>query len=486
VRKAFLLYCFAAQTSAQQSETDPRNVEIALLRSRTDLEVADSAYARTRHLYHRQLASAAELELRRADRERAMLTVLERWSALTASTPRLRVMHAFKARSPDGSSVARVRIALSAPDSGALWPDTRLPDELLARLRSVRAREAFISLKDEPGSAGTAIGVPYEQRIGPTAAGGVRDLEFRLLRDVDAVVISLASEGRLDERKVWLEADVSGALTVQPLPFSQEADVGTDAFYDLTIERFGGGDAPVRLVIEGLPPAVAHSFTDTETGVRISQLRFADAEHHRRVRLRLTLPMPDAEAIVVDSVYRFLVIAAPERGDGSAQGAAAAPAARRRAGAGVAELEVVPRGVGRAELRVLNLFHEVAEGKPATVQVTVRNAGSRLLDRARVLVEAPPGWEVVTDPLELRELAPGTEVPVSLTIAAAAGADLGDYEARLRIQGTSGRTRLTTDATVIRVRVQAHSGSLAIGALLGALLLAAAATVILTRRLARR
>jgi len=56
----------------------------------------------------------------------------------------------------------------------------------------------------------------------------------------------------------------------------------------------------------------------------------------------------------------------------------------------------------------------------------------------------------------------------------------------LHIQGTSGRTRLTTDATVIRVRVQARSGSLAIGALLGALLLAATAAVILTRRLARR
>jgi uncharacterized membrane protein len=86
----------------------------------------------------------------------------------------------------------------------------------------------------------------------------------------------------------------------------------------------------------------------------------------------------------------------------------------------------------------------------------------------------------------VRELAPGTEVPVRLTMTAAAGADLGDYEARLRIQGTSGRTRLTTDATVIRVRVQARSGSLAIGALLGALLLAATAAVILTRRLARR
>ena len=485
MRYAFVLGLLAAQASAQPVEQSPLGSEMSLLRAGSDLELADSAYARARHLFDRRLLSAAELELRRAEREHAVLTVLERWSALAAATPRLRVVHAFKARSSAGSPVARIRVGISALDSIVAWPGAGTSREILARLRSARIDEAFISLKDEAGPAGTAIGAPYERRIDAGVGGGIFDLEFRLLRDVDAVVISLASSGRLDERKVLLEADASGAISVQPLPFSQEADVGTDASYDLTIERFGGDDAPVRLFVEGLPASVAHSFTDVGSGVRLSQLRFAAGEHQRRIRLTLTLPTPDAEAIVVDRAYRFRVIAMV-RGTYPGVDTLSTDVARDPTGAGVAELELVPRGVGRAELRVGNLFHEVAIGEPALVTVTVRNTGSRVLDRARLLVEPPPGWKVAADPVELRDLAPDAELPVNLTITSSEGRDLGDYEIRLRIEGTSGRARVATDPTVIRVRIQARGGSLAVGALLGGLLVAAAGTVVVARRLATR
>lgn len=486
MRSAFILLLLAAQAGAQPVEHSPLGSEMSLLRAGSDLELADSAYARARQLFDRRLLSAAELELRRAERERAVLTVLERWSALAAASPRLRVVHAFKARSPAGSSIARIRVGLSALDSIAPWPGTGSSREMLERLRSARIDEAFVSLKDEAGAAGTAIGVPYERRIDAGVDGGVFDLEFRLLRDVDAVVISLASGGRLDERKVLLEADASGAITVQPLPFSQEADIGADASYDLTIERFGGGDTPVRLVVEGLPAAVAHTFTDVASGVRLSQLRFGAAEHQRRVRLTLTLPTADAEAIDVDRAYRFRVIAAMHDEGRSAPGDAGAETGPVPAGAGVAELELVPRGVGRAELRVGNLFHEVAAGERALVAVTVRNTGSRVLERARVVAEPPSGWDAVADPAELRDLAPGAELPVNLTITPSDGHELGDYEMRLHVEGASGRARIATEPTVVRVRMQARSGSLAVSALLGALLVVAAATVVGVRRLARR
>ena len=478
---------------AQQPEHDPRALSLALLRARTELTLADSAFARTHQLFDRRLVSQAELEASGVARERAAIAVMAQWVALTAASPRLRVIRAHKARGRDGGIVVRLRVAAPAIEWESIPGAPALPDDVLARLRASTATETFLSVKDEPGASGTAIGVPYEQRLASGGGSSARDFEFQLLRDVEAVVVSLSSGGRLDERKVWLEANAGGEVVVQSLPFSQEADLGAEAVYDLTIERFGGGDAPLRLAVDGLPSAMAHSFTDAETGARIGQLRFAAGTHQRRVRLALSLPPADAGIIAVDSAYRFLVLAAPAAGTGErpddASGASAAgkdATSWRHAGAGAAELELVTRGVGRVELRAFNLFLEAEESVPAEVPVTVRNTGSRVLDQVRVHTELPPGWSFAAEPTDLRGIAPGDEHVVRLTIHPAPGSELGDYEARLRVDGTSGTSRLTVDPTVIRVRLRARKSGSLHAMLVAAFLATAAGAIVVSRRLGRR
>jgi hypothetical protein len=463
------LLCSPAKLHGQFLEPDPRSLAIALVRARAELAVADSARSRTRQLFERRLVSRAELEAADIERERAALAVLERWAALTAAPPQLRVVRARKGRGADGGIVVRLRVAALTtawPEPSELVP---VPDDVLARLGASGPRDAFLSVKDEPGASGTAIGVPYEQRLALARDAPERDFEFRLLRDVDALVVTLSSGAKMDERKVWLEADASGAIAIQPLPFSQEADLGAEAAYDLVVERFGGGDAPLRLGVEGLPDAVAHGFTDAETGARIGQLRFASGTHQRRVRLTLSLPHSDAGAVTVDSAYRFRVAAVPASGP-----------------AGRAELELVARGVGKVELRAFNLFHESAGGAPLDIAVMVRNAGSRGLEQVRIRADLPSGWSLDAAPPELRELAAGQEQPVRLTIVPPPNAELGDYEARLLLEGSAGRARLAAEPTVLRVRLRARKSSALAIVLSGVLLAAAAGAIAVSRRLARR
>lgn len=481
IRRAILLLVAAnlPALAQQHVEQDPRLLSLALLRARAELEQADSAYARTLHLRDRDLISAAELEARLADRERAALGVMERWVALTAAEPRLRVIHAFKRRAASGDIVARITVKVDPPT-----PPVDVSADRYADLTSVlvpTTGAAFMSLKDEVGSGGTAIGVPYQYRWRQEQQG-VRDVEFRLLRDVDAVVVSLVSAGRREEHKVWLEADVSGAITVHSHPFSQEADVGTEASYELSLERFGGDDRPVRLAVEGLPTSIPHSFVDPESGARIGQLRFADGQRQRRLRLTLSMPAPAAAALVIDSAYRFRVIASTD----DERRTAVAPGGVRTPGAGIAELEVVPRGVGRAELRATNLFHELHEGEIAELAVTVHNTGTRALDQVRVVVEGPSGWNVESAPAELRAVAPSTEHSVRLRLTPRAGAELGDFEARLRLDGSSGSTRFAGEPTIVRLRLRARTGGLATAALLGGLLVLAAAGVGVARKMGTR
>lgn len=484
-----LLLLAAAQRLTAQApipEADPRVLALGFERARAELTLADSARARTRHLFDRSLASQAELEAAEAAREGAVLSVLERWATLTSGAPRLRIVSARKARGVDGAILVRLAIAsTSAGDlAGAV---VALPADVLARLRATGAGEAFVSLKDEPGPAGTAIGSPYERRIESFDAGDrVHDLEYRLLRDVDAVVVSLAAGGRVEERKVWLEADATGAVIVQGRPFSLEADLGSEATYDLTIERFGRGDEPMRLFVEGLPPEIAAVFTDQATGTRIGQLRLAPDEHQRRVRLSLVLPAGDASSLTVDSAYRFTAVAAPRGGEASGRAPRNGTTPWRSAGAGVVELELVPRGVGRGELRAVNLFHETAAGAPLSVDVGIRNAGSRSIEQLRLRSDLPPGWTLAASPGELHDVQPGGEQPVALTVTPPADTELGDYELRLSVEGTSGRTRIASDPTVLRVRIRSSRSRIAVVMLIGGTVAASAAAVAATRRLAKR
>ncbi|MGI8844462.1 MAG: COG1470 family protein [Gemmatimonadaceae bacterium] len=484
IRRALVLL-FAASIPAlaqQHAEQDPRLLSLALLRARAELKQADSAYVRTLHLRDRDLISAAELEARLADRERAALGVMERWVALTAAEPRLRVIHAFKRRAASGEIMARIRVRIDPSTP----PVDVATDQFRALIEGATPSPGpvFVSLKDEVGSSGTAIGVPYQYRW-REEHDAIRDIEFRLLRDVDAVVVSLVSAGRREEHKVWLEADVSGTITVQPHPFSQEADVGAEASYELSLERFGGDDRPVRLTIEGLPASIPHAFFDPETGARIAQLRFAVGQRQRQLRLTLSMPSPDAAALVIDSAYRFMVIASSDE-ERRASAARGVPDEIRSSGAGVAELEVVPRGVGRAELRASNLFHELHEGEMAELAVTVRNIGTRALDQVRVTVEGPIGWNVESVPVELRAVAPNTEHAVRLRLTPGASAELGDFEARLRLDGSSGSARIVVQPTIVRLRLRARTGGMATAALIGGLLLLAAGGVGMARRIGNR
>jgi uncharacterized membrane protein len=135
---------------------------------------------------------------------------------------------------------------------------------------------------------------------------------------------------------------------------------------------------------------------------------------------------------------------------------------------------------------VLNLFHEVVEGRSLAVDVIVRNAGSRALDQVRIATDLPPGWLADANPREILELPPGEEQRVTMTVTPAKTAELGDYEARLRLEGSSGRTKIAVEPTVLRVRVRGQSGGFTTVLLLVALVAVGVATLIFVRRISAR
>ncbi|HEX2188887.1 MAG TPA: NEW3 domain-containing protein [Longimicrobiaceae bacterium] len=481
----------AAQTAAGYNPRDDQYRLLGLVRAQADFKHAETEYGRARELHERSVISEQELAARRAEWERARVNYLQQSLAAASTQPHIAVERAVKSRGPDGGS--RVRLALrntTGPGAEAERLEDAIDPALLAQLRSGEVREVYVSLKAEPGPAGAIISAPYERRIARLRSGQAAVLEFGLLRDADEVVVSLGYGGSTEERKIYLEQDASADIVaVQSTQFSQVADLGAQATYDLRLERFTRGQDVFRLAAVGLPRGVSAEFRDPASGARLTQLRFPEGTSQRDLQLVVTLPRRAEGELRADQPIAFWAMALDPESDARLRALAGTPGGEREAAslrAGKARLEIVPRGIGRIEVRAANLYHEIRPGDSVAVEVAVRNAGSQAITGVRLRVDAPQGWEARTDPELVPDLPVGAQRRVRVTLAPPRGVTVGDYEARLRTESAAGDRSMETEDKMLRVHVGSAANWMGTG-LLGLLLVGVVAGVVaLGARLVRR
>lgn len=443
-----------AQSAVALAPREPPNGPsraLALLRARIEYERAAVEYGRSRELHRRRMLSDSELDARRLDADRARMSYWEEIVAASRGASHVMIVRAAKRRDPDGR--ARVRVTIRNV-VGSVASDLALPaasdDDSVANRALRRAllggelADLFVSLKADPGANGTTISSPYERRIGRLRRGQAATVDFHLFREVAEVVVSVRVGDDLEERRVFLDRDGSGArFAVQSTQLSQEADLGAQALFDLRIQRLGAEGA-ARLAVDSLPAGVAAEFRDPESKARLTQIRFQEGDDERRLQLALTLPQRSGGALRPDLPVHFVVLATD---------AAADDPIVRATGAGRIGLELVPRGLPRVELRALNLYHEVAAGDSVVTEVVVRNSGSRRLDDLRLHADPPPRWRADFSPSTLGALPVDAERPVRLVVRPPADAAVGDYEARVRVESAAADRRLETEDKVLRLHV---------------------------------
>jgi hypothetical protein len=423
---------------------------LAMLRARIEYERAAIEYGRSRELHQRRMLSDSELEARRLDADRARMSYWEELVVAARGASHVMIERAARRRGPDGRASVRITIRNAGGSVGSdLAPpgaaDDPLGEDAMRRaLLGGELTDLFVSLKADPGANGTTISSPYERRIGRLRRGQATTVSFTLFRDVAEVVVSVRVGDDLEERRVFLDRDGSGArFAVQSTQLSQEADLGAQALFDLRIQRLGAEGA-ARLAVDSLPPGVAAEFRDPDSKARLTQIRFQEGDDERRLQLALTLPQRSGGAVRADLPIHFAVLATDATADDTTG---------RATSAGRIGLEVVPRGLPRVELRALNLYHEVAAGDSVVTEVVVRNSGSRRLDDLRLHAEPPPGWRADFTPAALGARAVDAEHSVRLVVRPPADAAVGDYEARVRVESAAADRRLETEDKVLRLHV---------------------------------
>lgn len=330
-------------------------------------------------------------------------------------------------------------------------------DVFTPEMRSGKIYNIYVSLVDNESK--TIIGSPYEFRIPFIDLGETGTADFELLKDAETLTVSLNYNNKKDEKNVYLRKDASANIVdISAMQFSQEANLNSSAIYQLTLERFSDSDDIYRLVVINLPRQISYDFTDGDS--KISQIKFSQGVNTKKLSLQVYLPDRDDEQIIIDEPIRFQVLVLTNAEYSKLEGETLENIDVRDLNAivnGSEQLEIVPRGQGKIEVRANNLYHEVTTGNEVAMDVTVRNGGSRRLDNIKISTEKPLGWETIITPDIIKMLEPEKETVVNIRIVPPKEGGVGAQEVRIKTEAMADNRKVETEDKTVRIQVHAET-----------------------------
>ena len=460
-----LLFLFLSGNLLAQ---DKASIMLDLRKARANYEVAKQQFENDTRLYDENAISTNdftrsknELLSSEVDYQKLILQLISQQSYIV-------IDRAVKYQTADGSR--RVKVTLKNTLEGNeeyLNQFHEHFDVFTPEMRAGKVYNIFVSLLDIADQ--TIIGTPYEYQISSIETGGEASADFELLKDVETLRVSLNYSGRKDDKNIFLKLDASmNVIDISSMQFSQEADIGSSSVYGLNLERFSTSDDTYRLMVAGLPQQITHEFVDEN--VRVSQIRFAQGVNTKRLSLRVFLPDREDEHMRIDQPIQFHVLTFTNEQHSQIAGRDITPERLIEMACGVETLELLPRGRGRIEVRATSLYHQISTGDSVTMNITVRNAGTRRLDNIRVTTDHPLGWRTRISPDLIRSLEPDRDATVQISIIPPKDGGVGAQEVKIKTEALADNRRVDTEDRTVRIQVNAKTSVFATMMLLLALI----------------
>jgi len=470
-------------TTEQQRILELKKLELTLKQARTDYERMKLWVQEG--IKPRPDLDPVELALRRAE-----VQFQQAFLQLFADVPRISFVSAIKSQAANGKKFVRLTLkntsgaVMDYKSFGIDLREVPVPDEV--KLRELA--NVSVSLREyAAGGSGPIISSPYEALIPTLAVGQEKTLQFELLKDVDSVTVAMAYAGKLDQREVYLEKDASANIvTIASATFSQEADLGGQATYDLALEQFTRAASSFRLTVLNLPRQVNYEFIDPATSARLFQVRFPEGVTALKLQLRLSLPDKVDERIVLDRPLAFWVLVAESAAEPLVPDRSYSPGEIAALKCGKVQLEVIPRGVGRLEVSAPSLYQEIKPGETVALNVTVKNSGTRRIHNVHLSTENPINWRTEVTPDVVSTLEPNREEVVRIRILPPADVGVGDFEVRIKTEAIDQNRKVQSEDKINRIHVSSPASLRSTLWLLGFLLLLVVGIVVFSIKLTRR
>jgi len=334
------------------------------------------------------------------------------------------------------------------------------PDLFTPEMRLEKVYNVFVSLVNLEDQ--TIIGDPYEAHVPSIQLGKRREVHFTLLRDVESLQILLNYGDRSEQRNVYLQQDASANIVdVRSMQFSQEANLGGRATFDLNLERFSSGDDIYKLEVVNLPRQISYDFIDPSTQAHLSQVKFPQGETSKKLSLIVYLPDRTDSLVVIDQPIDFFALALSRdevlNFTSLKENGIVPEEELNRVNAGKAKLELIPRGVGRIEIMAPTLYHEIRTGEQVTMIITVKNGGTRRLDNIRITTDNPLNWrsEIVPDIIPSLEVEKETQVELNFIPPSDVG--VGAQEVKIKTEALADNRPVQTEDKTVRIQISAKT-----------------------------
>lgn len=447
---------------------DSQSMKLLRLKSaQLTLELKRADFDRYLKLKEEGLASVADFSQRQTAYLQAQVDYQQALISFMGSEARISVASAVKFQDGSGKKFVRVTLRYASKELKEL-ANLKISAEDLFPLDFMKEiKDVYVSLLTED----KIISDPYEKSIASMPIETEREVTFQLLKDVESLDVNISYSGKTEKTSVYLQKGVSANIvTVNSAQFSQEADLESTATYDLSLEKFSGEANVFKLEAIDLPQQITYEFSDPTTSARLSQIKFSEGITSLKLQLKLYLPKNPDDRVVLDKPLEFFVLALDNdqtlklRALETA-GAGIGPKEIEGLKAGSVKLELIPRGVPKVEVQAVNLYHEIKAGDNISMDVTIRNTGTRKLNNVRVYCDLPLNWRVEIKPDLLPTLEQNKDEVVSIKFLPPAGVSVGDYEPKIRTDAVADNRRVESEDKIVRIHITSKANVLGIGAL---------------------
>ena len=458
-KRIILIFLIIVLTSYLQSQTEQASLLLDLKKAKAAYDIAKQKMQNDQKLYDNNAISEDEFNRSKnqllsseVDYQKLILRVISQQSYII-------VEKAIKYQNKNGER--RVKVTLRSTMEGNqeyLDQFKEHFDVFSPEMRSSKIYNIFVSLVNLKDN--TIIGSPYEIRIPSMSLSKKKIADFGLLRDVESLQVSLNYSGRKDVKNIYLEKDASANIVdVNSSQFSQESDLGSQATYDLTLERFSASDNIYKLIILNLPRQISYDFIDTETNARLSQIKFTQGINTKQLVLRIYLPDRDDEDIVIDKsiIFYALVVSQHEYNKLNQINYGLSQKDINNIQGGKVKLELIPRGIGRIEIKVPSLYHEISTDEKVDMEIIIKNNGTRRLDNIKISTDKPLNWRSEIKPDLIKTLAAEKDTIINVVILPPIDVGVGAQEVKIKAEAMADNRIIESEEKTLRIKVEAQT-----------------------------
>ena len=221
-------------------------------------------------------------------------------------------------------------------------------------------------------------------------------MTFQLLKDVENLDIDVFYSGKSETTSVYLQKGVSANIvTVNSAQFSQEADLESQATFDLSLEKFSRRGQRLQARARQPPaPDQLRVLRPGHPGPPLpDQVHRGRHQHEARpsssICPRTPTPRSSSTSPSSSTPWPSTTTRRPRSRPCWRRSPSSVPGDIDSLKAGYVRLELIPRGVGKIEVQAVNLYHEIKVGQDVEMEVRVKNAGTRKLNNIRVFADLP-------------------------------------------------------------------------------------------------